>query len=310
MSATRRQEEALAGTSVGLPPWAVAEAVRYFRRRLVLEAVQSSETKAGDMRTAICMAQFVSLVRSWRPDARDFWRQCEAFNKEWAPGPRKGARPTSPRARPLCAMRLGSYLARLVPAASDDESTEGEDFGLSPEIRATVARFGIRVSDIRLTCESVFRACREWTGLDWQKASALDPCPWPVPRGLDGLHCCWRSLAAGAGHQRVYLNPPWSQLDRWIQKAIVECQKGLQVPLWMAHIAGHILHGAWLRTHLFPARHGNLRVCTRLLPDAEFAHPLTGSAMPPLDVVLLWMRWDGTGADLASSLGVCRTLSL
>ena len=30
-------------------------------------------------------------------------------------------------------------------------------------------RYGIRVSDIRLTSQSMFDACRSWTGLDWSE---------------------------------------------------------------------------------------------------------------------------------------------
>ncbi len=71
---------------------------------------------------------------------------------------------------------------------------------------------------------------------------AADPCPWPVPRvslacfflvfltcltdfcgfdgqAFDGLKCSWQPLAVPFGHNRVYLNPPWSQLDSWLEKA-------------------------------------------------------------------------------------------
>ena len=38
-------------------------------------------------------------------------------------------------------------------------------------------------------------------------------------QAFDGLKCSWQLLATPYGHNRVYLNPPWSQLDCWLEKA-------------------------------------------------------------------------------------------
>ena len=37
-------------------------------------------------------------------------------------------------------------------------------------------------------------------------------------QAFDGLKCSWKTLAVPFGHNRVYLNPPWSQLDCWLEK--------------------------------------------------------------------------------------------
>ena len=60
----------------------------------------------------------------------------------------------------------------------------------------------------------------------------FDPCPYPLPDGLDGLTCEWG--------QRNYVNPPFGSIihegkkkgpTAWVRKAIEEWQKGKLVVL-------------------------------------------------------------------------------
>lgn len=60
----------------------------------------------------------------------------------------------------------------------------------------------------------------------------FDPCPYPLPPGLDGLTCEW-------GHSN-YVNPPFGSIvhkgkkkgpTAWVRKAILEQQKGKRVVL-------------------------------------------------------------------------------
>lgn len=272
-----------------LPAWAIALAVEYFRQRLVIW--QPHAPMDSDERASACIREFVTLIEGWRPDCEDFWLQCAEFNKSWAPG-RSTASRASPKSRPLAAGTLTNYLARLLMKANleayqgdDSKDYEGDD---STEIVDAAIRFCIKVTDIRVTCESVFAACSEWTGLDWTTAGAADPCPWPVPSHFDGLSCCWRRLATRAGLDRIYLNPPWSKIDLWLMKAIVESQKGVQilavVPVWLMDVCKSIVETASISRYL------TLWVDTKILWGAEFAHPTTGKTMPPLDVTLVWIR--------------------
>lgn len=168
-----------------------------------------------------------------------------------------------------------------------------------PEVCATAKRFGIRLSDIRVTCDSIFEACKAWTGLSWGKDDAADPCPWPSPLGLDGLRCCWQELAAASGHKRVYLNPPWSRLDPWLYKAVCECRDGLPVlavvPEWHEADVQCKRFAEIVNQQNANTAPKNLDIQSKVLWDAQFAHPTTGCKMPPLNVMLIWIRCEETG---------------
>lgn len=49
----------------------------------------------------------------------------------------------------------------------------------------------------------------------------FDPCPYPQPRGFDGLMAEWGSSN--------YVNPPFKGPTAWVRKAIAEHQKGKRV---------------------------------------------------------------------------------
>lgn len=294
--------------SMQLEPWMVEEAMRFFETNLLLDAFRQGGEHSGDIRAGVCVAHFRSLIECWQPQCADFWQHCAEFNRQWAPGPTRGPlekdrTSDSPRARPLSAGRLMNYLGRL--SLSIGPATPGAEFELcfadekdifvDDAIVSTAKRFGIRLSDIRTTCDSVFQACRSWTGLDWGMSGAADPCPWPVPEGLDGLLCCWRQLAANTGHNRVYLNPPWSKMDQWLYKAVRECRNGIPVlavvPAWLTTACDDIrqfsnILDKWDAES--PPR--QLDIQSKLLWDAEFAHPTSGARMPPLNVMLIWLR--------------------
>jgi len=289
-----------AGEPLVLASWAVREALRYFEEKLLLEVFRCGQ-RPGDRRAEICAAHFRSLVESWQPNSPTFYKRCTEFSKQWAPGAAKGC--GSPRARPLSAGRLSNYLTRLSrslepaePGGEVDLCTP-EEAEFPKEVYTAVQRFGIRLSDIRVTCASVFEACKEWTGLDWGQDHAADPCPWPVPPGFDGLRCSWRQLAAASGHKRIYLNPPWSKLDEWLYKAVCECRAGLPVlavvPSWKGDlICSDIMQSMVIidRLEYWAPRRHPFQVQSRVLWDAEFAHPTTGHKMPPLNVMLIWLR--------------------
>jgi len=262
----------------GLSAWAKDEAVRYFRENLALDDKWS--TGWSKMRSELCVAHFRKLLDGWYPGKKDFWKQCQDFCKEWS-----GWQSGPPRCRPLSAGRLNNYLTHLHRGSTH----RVEEIIPSPEILAAVQRYGIRVSDIRLTSQSIFDVCQSWTGQDWRGGHAADPCPWPVPRAFDGLKCSWQPLAVPFGHNRVYLNPPWSQLDCWLEKAAVEYSSGLQilmvVPRWSEDSCISTLTTAQKSLRI-PTP---LRIKTRRLWDAEFKHPTSGSNMAPLDVTLIWM---------------------
>ena len=40
-----------------------------------------------------------------------------------------------------------------------------------------------------------------------------------LQQAFDGLLCSWKLLAQARGHNRIYLNPPWSHMDSWLEKA-------------------------------------------------------------------------------------------
>lgn len=262
----------------GLSAWAKEEAVRYFREKLALDDKWS--TTWSQARSELCVAHFRKLLDAWYPGKKDFWKQCQDFCKEWS-----GWQSGPPRCRPLSAGRLNNYLTHLHRGSTH----RVEEIIPTPEILAAVQRYGIRVSDIRLTSQSIFDICKAWTGEDWRGGHAADPCPWPVPRAFDGLKCSWQLLAMPYGHNRVYLNPPWSQLDCWLEKAAVEYSMGLQilmvVPRWSEDSCISILTTVQKSLRIATP----LRIKTRRLWDAEFTHPTSGSNMAPLDVTLIWM---------------------
>ncbi|CAE7561350.1 CML12 [Symbiodinium natans] len=261
----------------GLPDWAKEEAMQYFRENLTLD--DKFHSNWSRMRTELCLAHFRRLIDGWYPGNKDFWKQCRDFCKEWA-----GWQSGPPLCRPLSAGRLNNYLTHLA------RGTDMQEVIPSQEMLAAAGRFGIRISDIRLTSDSIFQFCRAWTGLDWRAGSATDPCPWPVPEAFDGLLCSWKLLAQARGHNRIYLNPPWSHMDSWLEKAALEYATGLQilivVPRWTEESCISTLTSAQYSLR-FVSR--PLALKTRRIWDAEFAHPTSGKAMAPLDVTLIWM---------------------
>lgn len=297
--AAKGQEAAVAKQGVQpvfLPPWAVEEAVWYFKEKLCLEA-KVRDLPPGDQRAEMCNADFRSLVEGWQPSSTTFWQHCATFSKKWAPD---GFDPRhSPRSRPLSAGKLQNYLTRLSRSSAPSaiggkvELWSQEEACFPPEVCVTAQRFGIRLSDIRVTCASVFEVCKAWTGLDWEKDHATDPCPWPVPPGLDGLACSWRQLAAASGHKRIYMNPPWSKLDQWLYKAVLECCGGLSVlavlPAWVGDFVSDIKQFVAIIDQQGLRRRA-IEIRSRVLWDAEFAHPTTGQKMPPLNVMLIWLQ--------------------
>ncbi|CAE7945047.1 CML12 [Symbiodinium sp. KB8] len=260
-----------------LPDWKKEQAVQYFQHNLVID--DKFHSNWSRTRSELCLAHFRRLVDSWHPGKKDFWKQCRDFCKEWA-----GWQSGPPVCRPLSAGRLNNYLTHLA------RGSDAQEIIPSPEMLAAVDRFGIRVTDIRLTSESIFKFCRDWTGLDWRAGHASDPCPWPVPQAFNGLLCSWKLFAQARGHNRVYLNPPWSHLDLWLRKAAMEYATGLQilivVPRWTEESCISTLTSAQYSLR-FVSRPLSLK--TRRMWDAEFAHPTSGKAMAPLDVTLIWM---------------------
>lgn len=68
--------------------------------------------------------------------------------------------------------------------------------------------------------------------LDAEFQFDFDPCPYPLPKGFDGLTCEWG--------QSNYVNPPFGSImhegkkkgpTAWVRKAIEEWQKGKRVVL-------------------------------------------------------------------------------
>lgn len=306
--AVAREQQSLAVPTdpvAGLEPWAVDEAVRHFEQHLLLDAYRPRAPKY-DGRAEACTAEFRLLVGAWRPSCKDFWWHCKQFCQEWswAWTPGSGRKPAgSPRARTVSAGRMTNYLSRLLgsapPCSLDKPRVDffaEQEMEFPPEVCVTAKRFGIRLTDIRVTSDSIFEACQDWTGLGWGKDHAADPCPWPTPPGLDGLRCCWQELAAASGHRRIYLNPPWSRLDAWLYKAVCECRSDLPVlaclPGWldkticsdMKRFAGMV------NSRNVDSAPKNFDIQSKVLCDAQFAHPTTGYKMPPLHVLLIWIR--------------------
>lgn len=68
--------------------------------------------------------------------------------------------------------------------------------------------------------------------LDAEFKFDFDPCPYPLPKGFDGLTCEWG--------KRNYVNPPFGSIihenkkkgpTAWVRKAIIEAEKGKLVVL-------------------------------------------------------------------------------
>jgi hypothetical protein len=117
-------------------------------------------------------------------------------------------------------------------------------------------------------------------------------------------------LAAAAGRNRVYLNPPWSKLDIWLYKAVCECRQGLSVlaivPGWLDTVCTDIEQFVRVldkqeqldeegRLSRLPSY--QIAIQSRILWDAEFAHPTTGDKMPPLNVQAVWLQAREPGLD-------------
>jgi len=71
-----------------------------------------------------------------------------------------------------------------------------------------------------------------YADLDAEFHFDFDPCPYPLPKGFDGLTCEWG--------QSNYVNPPFGSImhegkkkgpTAWVRKAIVEQSKGKRVVL-------------------------------------------------------------------------------
>jgi hypothetical protein len=56
---------------------------------------------------------------------------------------------------------------------------------------------------------------------DW-----LDPCPHPRPEGFDGLAIDWG--------EKAFVNPPWGNIRPWVEKALLEREKGCCVHMLIA----------------------------------------------------------------------------
>ena len=54
----------------------------------------------------------------------------------------------------------------------------------------------------------------------------MDPCPHPRPEGFDGLQADWGP--------RAFVNPPWGHIRPWVEKALLECDKGCSVDMLIA----------------------------------------------------------------------------
>ena len=59
-----------------------------------------------------------------------------------------------------------------------------------------------------MTLESIISKCKGW----------LDPCPYPRPEGYDGLQVDWG--------EKAFVNPPWGNIRPFVEKALIECEKG------------------------------------------------------------------------------------
>ena len=57
-------------------------------------------------------------------------------------------------------------------------------------------------------------------------AEWMDPCPHPRPQDFDGLQIDWA--------ERTFVNPPWGNIRPWVEKALVECDKGCSIDMLIA----------------------------------------------------------------------------
>lgn len=61
--------------------------------------------------------------------------------------------------------------------------------------------------------------------------STFDPCPYPRPKGFNGLKADWATHLEDRGEkgQFVYVNPPYNDIEKWLQKIHAEKDKGVKV---------------------------------------------------------------------------------
>lgn len=71
------------------------------------------------------------------------------------------------------------------------------------------------------------------------RLSDFDPCPYPLPEGYDGLKVDW-----GEPGDAVFVNPPFSQVCAFAEKAVEQCKRGVKVLLF---IAARTENAAWQR---------------------------------------------------------------
>jgi hypothetical protein len=67
----------------------------------------------------------------------------------------------------------------------------------------------------------------------------FDPCPYPLP-GFDGLTVDWGSCS--------FVNPPYSETEKWVRKALLEYNKGKTVIMLLRLDASTI----WFRDLVLP----------------------------------------------------------
>ena len=103
------------------------------------------------------------------------------------------------------------------------------ELSVTKDMEWTIRNWGIVESDIRLSTPEFFSRISSLTeNTSWQPPAAYDPCPYPVPIGFDGLSTDW--LDESKSHKGlVFLHPPYSRVSSWMQKALFECSRGVQV---------------------------------------------------------------------------------
>ena len=105
--------------------------------------------------------------------------------------------------------------------------------------------------------------------------------PAQVPEGFDGLRDDW--LPRSGKSRRVFLNPPFSRCDEWIDKAEKEHKQGVEIlavvsAQWINRTEGD---RKLLQQHKYMILSGW---------QAQFFMPSSRYAMDPVDVYLLWFR--------------------
>lgn len=64
------------------------------------------------------------------------------------------------------------------------------------------------------------------------KLSEWDPCPYPLPDGFDGLQVDWSQHVDEKEY--VFVNPPFSNLLKWAEKAVDMQRKGVNIIFFAA----------------------------------------------------------------------------